>query len=160
MSGVFPECSVRVFAGDHGSNLQERDDQSGGDEQIPEDPLRPGLQLQDGADLQGLQHAALRQVKHMSPPSGPLRLTFASPVPRGTNTGLCYLVALTAFPLSSPTQSGVQTGACAPGRQHSGAALRRSSTLRRHTALHEHLPVLPCGPGLRPDGDLWSWHHQ
>lgn len=49
-------------AGDHGSHLQERDDQSGRDEQIPEDSLCAGLQLQDRADLQGLQHTALWQV--------------------------------------------------------------------------------------------------
>lgn len=48
-----------MSAGDHGSHLQERDDQSGRDEQIPEDSLCAGLQLQDGADLQGLQHTSL-----------------------------------------------------------------------------------------------------
>lgn len=52
--------------GDHGSNLQECDDQSRGDEQTPEDALCAGLQLQDGADLQRLQHAAVWQVKHAS----------------------------------------------------------------------------------------------
>lgn len=50
---------VLTSAGDHGSHLQERDDQSGRDEQIPEDSLCAGLQLQDRADLQGLQHTAL-----------------------------------------------------------------------------------------------------
>lgn len=54
-------------AGDHGSDLQECDDQSGGNEQIPEDALCAGLQLQDGADLKGLQHASLRQVTHIFP---------------------------------------------------------------------------------------------
>lgn len=48
-----------MSVGNHGSNLQECDDQSGGDEQIPEDAFCAGLQLQDGADLQGLQHASL-----------------------------------------------------------------------------------------------------
>lgn len=48
-----------TFAGDHGPDLQKCDDQSGGDEQIPENALRTGLQLQDGADLQGIQYASL-----------------------------------------------------------------------------------------------------
>lgn len=51
-----------MCAGDHGSDLQECDDESGGDEQIPEDALCAGVQLQNGADLQGLQHTSLRQV--------------------------------------------------------------------------------------------------
>lgn len=42
---------VLVDVGDHGSNLQECDDQSGGDEQIPKDTVCAGLQLQNGADL-------------------------------------------------------------------------------------------------------------
>lgn len=48
-----------MCAGDHGSDLQECDDESGGDEQISEDPFCAGLQLQNGADLQGLQHTSL-----------------------------------------------------------------------------------------------------
>lgn len=55
-----------MFVGDHGPNLQKCDDQSGGDEQIPENALCTGLQLQDGADLQGIQYASLWQVKHMT----------------------------------------------------------------------------------------------
>lgn len=63
------------------------------------------------------------------------------------------------LPFAPPPQSGVQTGAFTPGRKHAAAAFWWSSTLSCHTALHEHLPVLPCGPRLRPDRDLWSWHH-
>lgn len=72
-----------MSAGDHGSHLQERDDQSGRDEQIPEDSLCAGLQLQDGADLQGLQHAALWQVTALfslhNPSVGPAMLNRHEP---------------------------------------------------------------------------------
>lgn len=56
MRYIPPAVCVCVCVGDHGSNLQECDDQSGRDEQIPEDALCAGLQLQNGADLQGLRH--------------------------------------------------------------------------------------------------------
>lgn len=56
---MFTESSSAWCAGDHGSDLQKCNDQSGGDEQIPEDVVCAGLQLQDGADLQGLQHTSL-----------------------------------------------------------------------------------------------------
>lgn len=59
MPEMSTESSSAWCAGDHGSDLQKCNDQSGGDEQIPEDAVCAGLQLQDGADLQGLQHTSL-----------------------------------------------------------------------------------------------------
>ncbi len=55
-------------------------------------------------------------------------------------------------------QDSLQEDEDSVGRSGSTDVVGRSTVVRRHAAVHEHLFLLPRWSGIRTDGDMWSWY--